>query len=104
VLSQFIVKEAESWREYKICQNPYNLEMGSLVSKVEVHRILLGAEQVLYGTLTFYFILFYFIFLRFIYYVFYAYEYTTTALFRHTRRGHQTPLQMVVSHHVVAGN
>ena len=25
-------------------------------------------------------------------------------LFRHTRRGHQIPLQMVVSHHVVAGN
>jgi hypothetical protein len=28
----------------------------------------------------------------------------TVALFRHTRRGHQIPLQMVVSHHVVAGN
>jgi hypothetical protein len=26
------------------------------------------------------------------------------AVFRHTRRGHQIPLQMVVSHHVVAGN
>jgi hypothetical protein len=33
-----------------------------------------------------------------------AYEYTTIVLFRHTRRGHQTPLQMVVSHHVVAEN
>jgi hypothetical protein len=33
----------------------------------------------------------------------YAYEYSV-AVFRHTRRGHQTPLQMVVSHHVVAGN
>jgi hypothetical protein len=31
------------------------------------------------------------------------YEYTV-AVFRHTRRGHQIPLQMVVSHHVVAGN
>jgi hypothetical protein len=31
------------------------------------------------------------------------YEYTV-AVFRHTRRGHRTPLQMVVSHHVVAGN
>jgi hypothetical protein len=40
--------------------------------------------------------------LRFIY-LFYVYEYTI-ALFRHTRGGHQTPLQMVVSHHVVAGN
>jgi hypothetical protein len=40
---------------------------------------------------------------RFIY-LFYTYEYTNIALFRHTRRGHQTPLQMVVSHHVVAGN
>jgi len=28
----------------------------------------------------------------------------TVAVFRHTRRGHQIPLQMVVSHHVVAGN
>jgi hypothetical protein len=34
--------------------------------------------------------------------LFYAYEYTV-AVFRHTRRGHQIPLQMVVSHHVVAG-
>jgi len=28
----------------------------------------------------------------------------TVAVFMHTRRGHQIPLQMVVSHHVVAGN
>jgi hypothetical protein len=27
----------------------------------------------------------------------------TVALFRHTRRGYQIPLQMFVSHHVVAG-
>jgi hypothetical protein len=40
-------------------------------------------------------------FLRFIY--FYLYEYTVT-VFRHSRRGHQIPLQMAVSHHVVAGN
>ena len=25
-------------------------------------------------------------------------------VFRHTRKGHQIPLQMAVSHHVVAGN
>jgi hypothetical protein len=25
-------------------------------------------------------------------------------VFRHTRKGHQIPLQMVVSHHVFAGN
>jgi hypothetical protein len=31
------------------------------------------------------------------------YEYRVTVL-RHTRRGHQIPLQMAVSHHVVAGN
>jgi hypothetical protein len=43
-----------------------------------------------------------FLLLRFIY-LFYVYEYTI-ALFRHTRRGHQISLQMVVSHHVVAGN
>ena len=36
-------------------------------------------------------------------YLFHLYEYTV-AVFRHTRRGHQIPLQMVVSHHVVAGN
>jgi hypothetical protein len=33
----------------------------------------------------------------------YLYEHTA-AVFRHTRRGHQIPAQMVVSHHVVAGN
>jgi hypothetical protein len=36
-------------------------------------------------------------------YSFYIGEYTVS-VFRHTRRGHQIPLQMVVSHHVVAGN
>jgi hypothetical protein len=36
-------------------------------------------------------------------FIYFIYEYTT-AVFRHTRRGHQIPLQMVVSHHVVAGN
>ena len=35
--------------------------------------------------------------------LFYVYEYTI-ALFRHTRRGHWIPLQIAVSHHVVAGN
>ena len=39
-----------------------------------------------------------FLFLGFI-----LYEYTA-AVFRHTRRRHQILLQMVVSHHVVAGN
>jgi hypothetical protein len=34
-------------------------------------------------------------------YLFYACEYTV-AIFRHTRRGHRIPLQIVVSHHVVA--
>ena len=36
-------------------------------------------------------------------FLFYIYEYTVT-VFRHTRRGHQIPLQMVVGHHVVVGN
>jgi len=36
-------------------------------------------------------------------YLFIIYKYTV-AVFGHTRRGHQIPLQMVVSHHVVAGN
>jgi hypothetical protein len=35
-------------------------------------------------------------------YLFCVYEYTV-AVFRHTRRGHQISLQMVVSHHVVPG-
>jgi len=35
-------------------------------------------------------------------YLFYVYEYTVS-VFRHTRRGHLIPLQMVVSHHVTAG-
>jgi hypothetical protein len=35
--------------------------------------------------------------------LFYLHEYTV-AVFSHTRRGHQIPLQIVVSHHVVAGN
>jgi hypothetical protein len=36
-------------------------------------------------------------------YLFYLCEYTV-AVFRHSRRGHQISLQMVVSHHVVVGN
>ena len=35
-------------------------------------------------------------------YLFYVYEFTVN-VYRHTRRGHQIPLQMAVSHHVVAG-
>jgi hypothetical protein len=35
--------------------------------------------------------------------LFYLYE-CTVAVFRHTRRGHQIPLQMAVSHRVVARN
>jgi hypothetical protein len=35
--------------------------------------------------------------------LFIIYKYTV-AVFRHSRRGHQISLQMVVSHHVVAGN
>jgi hypothetical protein len=41
------------------------------------------------------------IYLLFIYYYF-IYE-CTVAVFRHTRSGHRIPLQMSVSHHVVAG-
>jgi hypothetical protein len=36
-------------------------------------------------------------------YLFIVYEYTIAVL-RHTRGGHQIPLQMVVSLHVVVGN
>jgi hypothetical protein len=41
------------------------------------------------------------LFLKRFVYLFYEY---TVAVFMHTRKGHWTPLQMVVSHHVVAGN
>jgi hypothetical protein len=34
--------------------------------------------------------------------LFYVYEYTV-AVFRHTRRGHQIPLQMIMRYHVIAG-
>ena len=44
---------------------------------------------------------FHFLFLKI--YLFILYEYTV-AVFRHTRRGHRIPLQMIVSHHVDAGN
>jgi hypothetical protein len=44
-----------------------------------------------------------FLFFFFLKILFTIYKYTV-AVFRHTRRGHQIPLQMVVSHHVVAGN
>jgi uncharacterized membrane protein YwaF len=50
-----------------------------------------------------FFSFFLFLFFKRIIYLFYVYEYTI-AVFRPTRRGHQISLQMVVSHHVVAGN
>jgi hypothetical protein len=39
----------------------------------------------------------------FLIYLFNVYEYTVS-IFMHTRKGRQISLQMVVSHHVVAGN
>jgi hypothetical protein len=39
----------------------------------------------------------------FLYFLKIYFEYSVT-VFRHTRRGHQILLQMVVSHYVVAGN
>jgi hypothetical protein len=47
--------------------------------------------------------LFFFFFFFFKMYLFHLHEHTV-AVFRHTRRKHQIPLQMVVSHHVDAGN
>jgi hypothetical protein len=46
-------------------------------------------------------VLFFFFFFK-IYFYFIICEYTV-AVFRHSRRGRQILLQMVVSHHVVAG-
>ena len=43
------------------------------------------------------------LFFKELFYLFYVYEYTV-AVIKHTRRGHPIPLQMAVSHHVVAGN
>jgi hypothetical protein len=48
-----------------------------------------------------YLLLFLFSFLKI--YLFYKCEYTEV-VFRHTRRGHQIPLKMVVSHYVFVGN
>ena len=49
------------------------------------------------------FVFVFFFFLDLFIYLFYAYEYII-AIFRYIRKEHQIPLQMVVSHHVVAGN
>ena len=45
----------------------------------------------------------FFFFFKRIINLFYLYEYTV-AVFRHTKRGHQISLQLVVSHHMAAGN
>jgi hypothetical protein len=37
-------------------------------------------------------------------FIYHYLEKHTVAVFRHTRRVHQIPLQMIVSHHVVSGN
>ena len=37
-------------------------------------------------------------------YLFYVYEYSICNVHPHARKGHQIPLQTVVSNHVVAGN
>jgi hypothetical protein len=47
-------------------------------------------------------LIFKFLFFNKRFYLFYVYEYMV-AVFSHTRRGHQIPLQMAVSHHVIAG-
>jgi hypothetical protein len=40
----------------------------------------------------------------FLFFKIYLFYEDTVAVLRHTRRGHPAPFQMVVSHHVVAGN
>jgi len=58
----------------------------------------------LHAAMTFHvFLLNIFFKLLFFFYFMYMNEYTI-AIFRHTRRGLQISLQMVVNHHVVAGN
>jgi hypothetical protein len=59
----------------------------------QVHKTALGVRQVPPSCFFIFYVLF----------IYYLYEYTV-AVFRHTRKEHQIPLQMVVSHHVVAGN
>ena len=46
---------------------------------------------------------FFFLFFSFFFKIYFIY-YDIVVVFRHTRRGHQIPLQMVVGHLVVAGN
>jgi hypothetical protein len=62
-------------------------------------------EFLFFSFLFFSFLFFSFLFFSFLFkiYLLYVCEYTV-AVFRHTRRGRQIPLQMAVSHHVVAGN
>jgi hypothetical protein len=66
------------------------------------------ARQVLYHRATscphgHFLVEFFFLDLFIIYRYMYICKYTV-AVFRHSRRGSQISLQMVVSHHVVAGN
>ena len=59
-----------------------------------------GTHFVLFFSFLFFFFLFFLFFFKI--YLFITCKYTV-AVFRHTRRGRQISLQMVVSHHVVAG-
>jgi hypothetical protein len=78
---------------------PLELQLRPEQGPLQEQRTLFAPEAWLWSLptppLTFFFVL------RF--YLFCIYEYTV-AVFRRTRKGHQIPLQMVVSHHVVAGN
>jgi hypothetical protein len=62
---------------------------------VGVDYVFIGENELLF--------LKYFIYLFICYTEFYAHNYTVV-VFRQTRREYWIPLQMVVSHHVVAGN
>jgi len=93
------------WVWYSACgsqKNEWVLILSHLMwvlgtEPLEEQLVLLIAEPSLQPILSLGFIKHYFL-KRFIYYIQYS-----VAVFRHTRGGHQIPLQMVVSHHVVAG-
>jgi len=116
------VRQEPSWRQEPIAIEPLTSDSTKLFSDVHRHRTVGGARahtQTYRHTHTL--AIYNFVYLLNIFestvaeakaldnvwflkiYLFIIYKYTV-AVFRHTRRGHQISLQMVVSHHVVAGN
>jgi hypothetical protein len=89
-----VLKLADTERE--TCPSPWDLLYNSCLKVKKLQHTTYMIKQKLPTEIELVFL-----FLKF--YLFYVYE-DTGAVFRHTRREHHILLQMVVSHHVVAGN